>query len=158
MSSVEGRSSGAGRILGVDYGSVRVGLAVSDPDRRIASPLTTYQRSGKERDAAYFKKQAEDEQIVLIVVGLPIHLSGQEGQKAKEAREFGQWLGKVTRLPIVFWDERFTTVEAEGYLLGAGLTRKRRRDRRDRVAAQILLQTYLDAGCPKETPSRPLDE
>ena len=157
---VEGKSGllVPGRILGVDYGSVRVGLAVSDPDRRIASPLTTHQRSEKERDAAYFKKQAEDEQIVLIVVGLPIHLSGREGQKAKEAREFGQWLGKVTRLPIVFWDERFTTVEAEGHLLGAGLTRKRRRDRRDRVAAQILLQTYLDAGCPKETPSRPLDE
>jgi putative Holliday junction resolvase len=64
----------------------------------------------------------------------------------------------VTNLPIVFWDERFTTVEAEGHLLSAGLTRKRRRDRRDRVAAQIMLQTYLDAGCPKEVPSRPLDE
>ena len=160
MNSVEGRSRslGAGRILGVDYGSVRIGLAVSDPDRRIASPLTTYQRSGKEVDAAYFKKAVEHEQIVLIVVGLPIHLSGQEGQKAKEAREFGQWLGKATSLPIVFWDERFTTVEAEGHLLSAGLTRKRRRDRRDRVAAQILLQTYLEAGCPKEVPSRPLDE
>src|SRR5437773_12038681 len=100
MNSVEGRSRslGAGRILGVDYGRVRIGLAVSDPDRRIASPLTTYQRSGKGGDAAYFKKVVEHEQIALIVVGLPIHLSGQEGQKAKEAREFGQWLGKATSL------------------------------------------------------------
>jgi putative Holliday junction resolvase len=91
----------------------------------------------------------ENENIGLIVVGLPIHLSGQEGEKAKEAREFGQWLGNVTGLTIVFWDERFTTVEAEGHLLSAGLTRKARRDRRDRVAAQILLQSYLDAGCPE---------
>jgi putative Holliday junction resolvase len=156
---VENKSSlPPGRILGVDYGSVRIGLAVSDPDRRIASPLTTYQRRGQEADVAYFKKLVEDEQIVLIVVGLPVHLSGQEGAKAREARELGQWLGKATSLPIVFWDERFTTVEAEGHLLSAGLTRKRRRERIDRVAAQILLQSYIDAGCPKEIPSRPLDE
>jgi putative holliday junction resolvase len=148
----------ATRLLGVDYGSVRIGLAVTDPDRRIASPLTTYERKGTEADAPYFKKLVEQEQIGLIVVGLPIHLSGQEGEKAKEAREFGQWLGQVTGLPIVFWDERFTTVEAEGHLLSAGLTRKRRRKRRDRVAAQILLQTYLDAGCPNEIPTKPLHE
>ena len=137
------------RLLGVDHGSVRIGLAVTDPDRRIASPLATYERKGREPDAAYFKKLVEHENIGLIVVGLPIHLSGQEGEKAKEAREFGQWLGNVTGLAVVFWDERFTTVEAEGHLLSAGLTRKRRRDRRDRVAAQILLQTYLEAGCPE---------
>jgi putative Holliday junction resolvase len=136
------------RLLGVDHGSVRIGLAVTDPDRRIASPLATYERKGTEADAAYFKKLVENENIGLIVVGLPIHLSGQEGEKAKEAREFGQWLGNLTGLRVIFWDERFTTVEAEGHLLKAGLTRKSRRDRRDRVAAQILLQTYLEAGCP----------
>jgi putative Holliday junction resolvase len=151
-------SDEAGRILGVDYGSVRIGLAVSDSDRRIASPLATYQRKSEEQDVAYFKKLIEGEQIVLIVVGLPLHLSGQEGEKAREARQFGLWLGEATKLRIVYWDERFTTVEAEGHLLNAGLTRKRRRNRRDRVAAQILLQTYLDAGCPKEASSKPLDE
>jgi putative Holliday junction resolvase len=140
--------SGGTRLLGVDYGHVRIGLAVSDPDRRIASPLTTYEGKGTERDTTYFKKLVEQENIGLIVVGLPIHLSGQEGEKAREAREFGRWLGSATGLPIVFWDERFTTVEAEGHLLSAGLTRKRRRDRRDRVAAQILLQTFIEAGCP----------
>jgi putative Holliday junction resolvase len=156
---VESKSSlPPGRILGVDYGSVRIGLAVSDSDRRIASPLTTYQRRGQEADVTYFKNLIEREEITQIVVGLPIHLSGQEGEKAKESRKFGQWLGKATSLPIVFWDERFTTVEAEGHLLSAGLTRKRRRERIDRVAAQILLQSYIDAGCPKEIPSRPLDE
>jgi putative Holliday junction resolvase len=154
----ESGRSPQGRILGVDYGSVRIGLAVSDSDRRIGSPLTTYQKQSRERDAFFFKDLAQREEIVLIVVGLPIHLSGQEGEKANEAREFGQWLGQATGSPIIYWDERFTTVEAEGHLLNAGLTRKRRRDRRDRVAAQILLQTYLDAGCPKEASSRPLDE
>jgi len=143
-------SSGT-RLLGVDYGNVRIGLAVSDPDRRIASPLTTYEPKGTQRDITYFKKLVERENIGLIVVGLPVHLSGQEGEKAKEAREFGQWLGSTIGLPIVFWDERFTTVEAEGHLLSAGLTRKRRRDRRDRVAAQILLQTFIEAGCPKKS-------
>ncbi len=138
------------RLLGVDYGTVRIGLAVSDPDRRIASPLKTYERRGVAQDGEFFRKQIEQEEIGQIVVGLPIHLSGQEGEKAKEAREFGQWLVQITGLAVIFWDERFTTVEAEGHLLEAGLTRKRRKDRRDRVAAQIMLQTYLDAGCPPE--------
>jgi putative Holliday junction resolvase len=85
-------------------------------------------------------------------VGLPVHLDGREGVKAGEARTFGTWLEEITGLPLVYWDERFTTVEAEGHLLAAGLTNKRRKSRRDRVAAQILLQSYLDAGCPGERP------
>jgi putative Holliday junction resolvase len=89
-------------------------------------------------------------------VGLPVHLDGREGSKALEARRFGQWLGEVTNLPIVFWDERFTTVEAEGYLWSAGLTHKRRKARRDQVAAQIMLQSFLDAGCPGEQTPGPL--
>ena len=147
-----------GRLLGVDYGSVRIGLAVSNPERTIASPLATYERQGPASDASFFQKLVAQEEIAEVVVGLPVHLSGREGEKAQEARKFGQWLGQAMRLPVVFWDERFTTVEAEGHLLDAGLTRKRRRDRRDRVAAQILLQSYLDAGCPGETPSQALDQ
>jgi putative Holliday junction resolvase len=150
--------SGRTRLLGVDYGSVRVGLAVSDADRRIASPLATYHRREPEHDAAWFRALVEEEQIGQIVIGLPVHLDGREGQKAAEARAFGRWLGDVSGLPIVFWDERFTTVEAEGFLISAGLTNKRRKARRDRVAAQILLQSYLDAGCPGEQIPRPLDE
>jgi putative Holliday junction resolvase len=145
-------------LLGVDYGSVRVGLAVSDAERRIASPLTTYTRRSRQRDAEFFRKLVHDEEVEQLVVGLPAHMSGAEGQKAREARDFGKWLGEVTQLPIVFFDERLTTVEAEGYLLEAGLTSKRRKHRRDRVAAQILLQSYLDAGCPGEEVPRPLDE
>jgi putative Holliday junction resolvase len=147
-----------GRLLGVDYGTVRIGLAVSDPDRIIASPLATYTRQETESDARYFLELVESESIVGLVVGLPVHLSGREGQKAAEARAFGDWLAKLTGLPLVFYDERFTTVQAESALWEAGLTHKRRKDRRDRVAAQMLLQAYLNAGCPPEEPPRPLDE
>jgi putative Holliday junction resolvase len=146
------------RLLGIDYGSVRIGLAVSDADRRIASPLATYRRRRPEQDAAYFRDLAASEDIERIVIGLPVHLDGREGQKAGEARRFGAWFAQATGRPIVFWDERFTTVEAEGHLLAAGLTNKRRKDRRDRVAAQILLQAYLDAGCPQEQTPGPLQD
>ena len=87
-----------------------------------------------------------------------MHTDGREGVKAREARTFGAWLGDVTGLPVVFADERFTTVQAESALWDAGLTHKRRKDRRDRVAAQMLLQAYLDAGCPPEEPPRALDD
>jgi putative pre-16S rRNA nuclease len=150
--------SGNTRLLGVDYGKVRVGLAVSDPDRKIAFPLTTYERRGPDKDAAYFRTVVVEEAIGGLVVGLPVHLNGREGEKAAEARAYGAWLTETTGLPVVFWDERFTTVEAESALWNAGLTHKKRKARRDRVAAQILLQAYLDAGCPPEQTPLPFDE
>ena len=145
------------RLLGVDYGSVRIGLAVSDAERRLASPLAVYERCGRERDAAYFLALVEAEEIGAIVVGLPVHCDGREGQKATEARAFGAWLAETTGLPVRFWDERFSTVEAESALWQAGLTHKKRKARRDRVAAQILLQAYLDAGYPEESSAGPLE-
>jgi len=144
------------RLLGVDSGSVRIGLAITDPERKIAFPLATYERQDRERDAAYFIHLVEEEEVGQVVVGLPIHLSGREGQKAGEARAFGAWLAGVTGRPVVYWDERFTTVEAESALWAAGLTNKRRKARRDRVAAQIMLQSFLDAGCPAEEQAGPL--
>jgi putative Holliday junction resolvase len=149
--------SGAGKLLGVDFGRVRVGLAVSDPDRKIAFPLTTYQRLGAARDADYFRTLVKDEAVAALVVGLPLHCDGREGDKAAEARTFGAWLAETTGLPVTYWDERFTTVEAESALWEAGLTHKQRKARRDRVAAQILLQAYLDAGCPAEPAAGPLE-
>jgi putative Holliday junction resolvase len=146
------------RLLGVDYGSVRVGLAVSDPDRKIAFPLETYTRRDRERDAAYFRELAAREEVGGLVVGLPVHTDGREGRKAAEARAFGRGLAEATGLAVVFWDERFTTVEAESALWEAGLTHKKRKARRDRVAAQILLQAYLDAGCPAEEAPRSLED
>jgi putative Holliday junction resolvase len=146
------------RLLGVDFGTVRVGLAVSDPDRRLASPLVVYERRSRDRDADYFRGVIAEEEIGALVVGLPIHLDGREGEKAIEARAFGAWLAETTGLAVTFWDERFSTVQAEAALWQAGLTHKKRKARRDRVAAQILLQAYLDAGCPAETAAGPLEE
>jgi len=136
------------RLLGVDFGTVRIGLAVSDPDRIIASPLATYRRQSRDEDAAFFKRLVTEQEIGSIVVGLPVHLSGAEGQKAAEARAFGHWLGEVTGLPISYWDESLSTVQAESALWEAGLTHKRRRQRRDQVAAQVILRAYMEAGCP----------
>jgi putative Holliday junction resolvase len=146
-----------GRLLGVDYGSVRIGLSISDPERRLASPLAVHERGSREQDALYFRSLVSAEEIKAIVVGLPVHLDGREGQKAAEARAFGAWLAETTELPVTFWDERFSTVEAESALWQAGLTHKKRKARRDRVAAQILLQAYLDAGCPDKSAAGPLE-
>lgn len=137
-----------GRLLGVDPGEVRVGLAVSDANRTLASPLTTYVRRDRQRDAAFFARLVVEEEITGIVVGLPLQADGREGEQARAARQLGAWLAEVTGRPVVYWDERFTTVEAEAALWQAGLTHRRRRERRDRVAAQLVLQAYLDAGCP----------
>ena len=135
-----------GRLLGVDPGTVRIGLAVCDADRVIASPLETYTRRSPEADAAYFRKLAATESAVGFVVGLAILVNGDEGPKAKECRAYGAWLADVTGLPVAFHDERYTTSAAEDALWDAGLTHKKRRSRRDRVAAQFILQAFLDSG------------
>jgi putative Holliday junction resolvase len=137
---------------------VRIGLAISDPDRKFAFPLEVRQRQGAEADAAFFRALIAREEVGGLVVGLPVHLNGREGSKAREARAFGTWLIAQTGLPVIFYDERFTTVEAESALWEAGLTHKRRKERRDKVAAQMLLQAYLDAGCPAETAPGALDD
>jgi putative Holliday junction resolvase len=137
-----------GRLLGVDYGAVRVGLAISDPDRIIASPFDTLTRSGEVADAAYFTKLVTSEKVVGLVVGLPLHTRGHEGVQSAEARRYGAWLASVTGLPVVFWDERFTSALADDAFREAKLSHKKRKDRRDRVAAVLILQGFLDAGCP----------
>ena len=113
-----------GRVLGIDYGRVRIGLAVSDPERKIAFPLTTYVRQTRERDGQYFRETIEREAIGLTVLGLPVHTDGSESQKAHEVRLFAAWFQEATGLSPVYWDERFTTVEAEAHLWAAGLTNK----------------------------------
>ncbi len=146
------------RLLGVDFGTVRVGLAVSDQGHLISSQLETYHRQNEEQDRRHFQKLVDDEDIGLIILGLPVHLNGHEGEKARQARQFGSWLEKTTHLPVVYWDERFTSLEAENFLLSAGLTNKKRKSRRDQLAAQILLQSYIEAGCPENPTIGPLDE
>jgi putative Holliday junction resolvase len=144
-------------LLGVDYGTVRIGLAVCDADRIIASPLEIRERQDTERDATFFRQLVEREQIGGLVVGLPLHTTGREGKKAVESREFGEWLKGVTGLPVVYADERFSTAFAESALWQAGLTHKKRKARRDAVAAQIMLQAFLDAGCPAEVQVKALE-
>lgn len=134
-----------GRIAGVDYGTVRIGIALTDTGRRLASPYENYTRRSKEADADYFRQVAADESIVGFVVGLPVHASGEESQKSIESRQFGAWLADVTGLPVQYFDERFTSVEAERYLLDARMTRKRRKKRLDMLAAQIMLAAYLES-------------
>ena len=134
-----------GRLAGIDFGTVRVGVAISDIGQSIASPLENYTRRNKELDGKFFEQLAKQELIKGFVVGLPVHLSGDESQKSMEARQFGKWLGEVTGLPIVYYDERFTSALAEQYLLDANLTKKKRKERMDKLAAQILLTTYLES-------------
>lgn len=145
------------RLLAVDFGTVRIGLAISDRDRIIASPLETYTRQDREREAQHFRTLIEEEEVGAIVLGMPVHTTGHMGAKALEAEAFGKWLHQLTGLPVYHYDERFTTVEAEQFLQAAKLTSKRRKQRRDRVAAQILLQAFLEAGCPTESDLGPLE-
>lgn len=134
-----------GRLLGIDFGTVRVGLAVSDPDRILASPHDTYTRRDAATDAAYFQRVVQAEQIVGFVVGLPISLNDTEGPKAKEARAYADWLTQATALPVAFVDERFTSSIAEDALIAGGVTRDKRKGKRDRIAAVLILQGYLDS-------------
>lgn len=134
-----------GRLAGVDYGTVRVGVAVCDSDRILASPLEIHQRGDAATDAKYFQQLVREEHIVGFVVGLPVHSSGQESQKSAEARAFGNWLTEQTGVPVHFHDERYTSVFAERSLLDAGMTKKRRKQRLDKVAAQGILSAYLDS-------------
>ena len=147
-----------GKIAGIDYGTVRIGIAVSDADRILASPYETYIRKSPEQDAKYFRQLVTEERISLFVLGLPLHLSGDLSEKAKEVQEFGRWLTIITDIPVDYVDERYTSVEAERILRAAGLTDKKRKERRDKLAAQILLAAYLETGCKGTTEFLGIDD
>jgi putative Holliday junction resolvase len=137
-----------GRLLAVDYGTVRIGLALSDYDRRIASPLETYTRVGVEADGEFFRQLATREQVVRLVVGLPVHMDLSETRESQAARQMAVWLSGLTGLPAVLWDERLSSFAADDLMAGAELTRQERKAKRDKLAAMLILQGYLDAGCP----------
>ena len=149
-------SESLGRIAAVDYGTVRVGIAITDREQKIASPLDLYVRQGRERDTKYFCDLADCEQIALWVVGLPVHLSGRESQKSTEAREFGTWLADCTGVRVTYFDERFTTHFAEELLRQGTVSKKKRKQHRDKIAAQIILTSFLEAGT--SGPPLPLDD
>jgi putative Holliday junction resolvase len=145
------------RIAGIDFCTVRIGIATADLDVGIAGPYETYARRNERLDAEYFRRLAFDERIVRFVVGLPVHSSGNESQKSLEARAFGAWLESTTGVPVEYFDERYTSAEAESLLLEAGLTKKRRKERLDQLAAQIMLTAYLESGARGQQTPESLD-
>jgi putative holliday junction resolvase len=145
MNSLDAKAPNSGRVAGVDFGDVRIGIAICNPERTIVSPLENYTRCGQEQDAEMFRRLVADEGLVLFVVGLPIRLDGGESKKSLEARQFGRWLAEATGVQVKFFDERFTSHEAEQLMLSSGMTRKRRKNRRDMLAAQIMLTGFLES-------------
>lgn len=131
------------RILGLDPGERRVGVALSDPTGTIASPHSVIDRRSVELADAV-RMLCEENDVQRIVIGLPTGLSGTEGPSAKAARAMGDAVADATGLSVEYQDERFTTVTAEAALLEGGVRRSKRRDVRDKVAAAVILQTYLD--------------
>jgi putative Holliday junction resolvase len=136
------------RVLGIDLGSRRIGLALSDPDATIASPFQVLERRGAKRDLAALAALVEEHAVERIVVGLPIHMDGRRGPEAEAAEKFAASLGQATKLRVDLIDERWTTVEAERALREMGQRGRKRRQHVDAVAASILLRAYLDRGVP----------
>jgi putative holliday junction resolvase len=133
-----------GRLLGIDAGDRRVGVAVSDEMQRIASPAGMIERGPGEMEAFRAKVQAYE--VAGIVAGLPTGMSGREGPQAMAARAYAEGLAAALGLPLRFWDERLTTAVAERALVASGRSRKQRKGEIDAVAAAVMLQGYLDAG------------
>ncbi len=133
-----------GRVLGIDYGTKRIGIAASDPTRLLSQGVTTLQN-----DALLWsrlKKTLDDQDIKLIVVGMPYSLDGGKGKKAHEVDEFIRILRQHTDLPIETWDESFSSVAAQQVFIESGMKKKKRREKHrvDEMAARLILQDYLD--------------
>jgi putative holliday junction resolvase len=134
-----------GRLACIDYGTVRIGIAICDPDRILASPLAIREGANWREDGDFYRRLAKEERIVGWVVGLPIHVDGNESEKSQLARAFGSWLCEETSLPVRMFDERFTTVDANARLRTSGWTRDKKKKRIDAVAATVLLEAFLEA-------------
>jgi putative holliday junction resolvase len=132
------------RLIGIDVGTKTLGLALSDATRNIASALVTLRRSRLAEDLRRLLELASEHGAGGFVVGLPLNLDGTEGPRAQATRAFVRNLAKATPLPVVYWDERLSTVAAERALLEADLSRKRRAEVVDKVAATLILQGALD--------------
>lgn len=135
-----------GVLLGLDYGTKRIGVAMSNEEQTMALPLENYTRRSVKLDGEWMRQLASGYGARGLVVGLPVHMSGDEGGKAAEAREFGRWAREMTTLPVVWWDERFSSSAADVLLnQSEPASKKRRTSRRDQLAAQVILQSFLDA-------------
>ena len=134
-----------GKKIGLDVGDVRIGIAVSDMLGMIANARKSYTRKGLEKDLRYFTDLAKAENADAFVLGLPKNMDGTEGERVEVTREFGDKLHEFSGLPVVYMDERLSTVAAERMLIQADVRRDKRKKVIDKVAACIILQNYLDS-------------
>lgn len=133
-----------GRLMGLDLGAKTIGLALSDVERRLASPLDTIKRVKFSADAAALLKRVADFEVQALVFGLPLNMDGTEGPRAQATRAFMRNLRKLTPLPFVFWDERLSTAAVIRELIAQDASRARRAEVVDRMAAAYILQGALD--------------
>lgn len=133
------------RTLGIDYGDKRIGLALSDELGIIASPLEVYRRKSLEEDLKYLAKIIDDKKVGDIVIGLPINMDGTMGERVQLTKAFGKNLSSITILPIRYIDERWTSIESEKILIEGNVRREKRKALIDKMAAQNILQRYLDS-------------
>jgi len=131
------------RILALDYGTKRIGVALSDELGWTAQPLETFERRTLDRDLEHITSLVGSHEVGRVVLGFPLQLDGREGPAIQAMREFAARLEERLSIPLVLWDERMTTKAAEDLLIAADVSRKKRKGAVDRVAAAILLQSYL---------------
>ncbi|MFI5307787.1 MAG: Holliday junction resolvase RuvX [Polyangiales bacterium] len=139
------------RVLGVDPGSVRIGLALSDEDGLIASPHSTLKGGDVERGARALVEQVKQLGAERVVVGLPLRLDGTEGDAARRARRLAERVAELGGVEVELWDERLSSRAAERALSSAGVRGRARKQHVDRVAAALILQSYLDAKRTRDT-------
>ncbi|UCE43088.1 MAG: Holliday junction resolvase RuvX [Candidatus Aminicenantes bacterium] len=133
------------RILGIDYGDRKIGLAISDQLGITAQPLISYRRKTEKEDAAYFKRVVSEYEIKEVIVGLPLRMDGSSGTRAEKTQEFARWLEQILGLPVNFWDERLTTKQASKILSQQKISPKAKKNIEDQVSAVIILSTYLES-------------
>lgn len=133
------------RILGIDFGDVHVGLALSDPLELTAQPLGQYLLRGESKDKAYFEDLIRSQGVGEIVIGFPLRLDGTSGTRAEKTRLFAAWMEKAYKLPVVLWDERLTTHQAGGIMREQKIRAKDKRKIEHQIAAALILQAYLDS-------------
>ncbi len=147
----------SGVLLGLDYGTKRLGVAVSTFEQTMSLPLETYERRSEQLDAEWLKRLAKGNRAAGLVVGLPVHMSGQEGEKAQMARAFGEWAAAMTGLPVAYCDERYSSSAADHFLSETTHKKKGKTQRRDQLAAHVILSSFLEspnrAARPAEFPT-----
>lgn len=133
------------RLLGLDLGEKTIGLALSDPGLSVASPVSTIRRTKFTADAKELLKIADERQVGGLVIGLPLNMDGSEGPRCQSVRQFAANLLKLKDLPVLFWDERLSTMAVEREMVAADLSRAKRAKVVDQAAAAFILQGALDA-------------